>query len=73
MAVLIVGIIFVVLGGLGIGLFEGYKALWDVLRGSVPIMFVLFGLAAIAVGISSIKDKAASRQEEEKEPEEKKE
>ena len=73
MAVLIVGIIFVVLGGLGIGLFHGYLYLWAVIRGSVPIMFVLFGLAAIAVGISSIKDKTASRQEEEKEPEEKKE
>ena len=61
-----IGILFLVLGGLGIGLWEGYDYLWAVLRGSVPLLFVLFGLAAIAVGISSIKDKAASSQEEEK-------
>ena len=67
MVVLIVGIVFTVLGALGIGLFHGYTYLWYVLRGSVPIMFVLFGLAAIAVGISSIKDKAASSKEEKKE------
>jgi len=66
MAVFVVGIILTVLGGLGIGLWHGYYYLWAVLRGSVPIMFVLFGLAAIAVGISSIRDKAASAQEEDK-------
>jgi len=65
MVVFIVGLIFTVLGGLGIGLFRGYDYLWAVLRGSVPIMFVLFGLAAMAVGISSMRDKAASAQEEE--------
>ena len=66
MAVLIVGLILTALGGLGIGLWNGYSFLWYVLRGSVPIMFVLFGLAAIAVGISSIKDKSASAQEDDK-------
>jgi hypothetical protein len=67
MVVLVVGIIFTVLGALGIGLWHGYSYLWAVLRGSVPIMFVLFGLAAIAVGISSLKDKAASAKEDKKE------
>ncbi len=66
MAVLIVGVIFTVLGALGIGLAEGYRYLWFVIRGSVPLMLVLFGLAAIAVGISSIRDKAASAQADDK-------
>jgi|PlaIllAssembly_1097288.scaffolds.fasta_scaffold3311062_1 hypothetical protein len=65
MVVLIVGIIFAALGGVGLGFW--YRELWWVIKGSVPIMFVLFGLAAIAVGISSIKDKAASSKEEKKE------
>ena len=65
MVVLIVGIVCAALGGVGLGFW--YRELWWVLKGSVPIMFVLFGLAAIAVGISSMKDKAASSKEEKKE------
>jgi len=64
MAVLIVGIIFAALGGVGIGFW--YNELWWVVKGSVPLLLVLFGLAAVAVGISSIRDKAASAQAEEK-------
>jgi len=75
MVVLIVGAVFFVLGILGLvidwmpgeGVVRGYSYLWMVLKGSLPIMFVLFGLAALAVGISSMKDKAASSKEEKKE------
>ena len=75
MVVLIVGIVCAVLGFLGLFLdltagpmvMRGYHYLWIVIKGSVPIMLVLFGLAALAVGISSMKDKAASSKEEKKE------
>ena len=67
MAVLLVGIISLALGGVGIYFWWGYFL--GVLRGSIPLLFALFGLAAIAVGISSVKDKAASTREEEEKKE----
>ena len=64
MAVFLVGLIFFAAGIVGI--FFWHAAIWIVIQGSLPLIAVLFGLAAIAVGISSIRDKAASAQEDEK-------
>lgn len=69
MVVLIVGVVLSVVGVLGIFLFEGWAYLGVVIRGSVPLMFFVFGLAAIAVGVSSVRDKVASAQDEEKKEE----
>ena len=67
MVALIVGIILL---GLGIwGLAAWIREFWWVLKGSVPFIFILCGLAAIAVGLSSVKDKAAIAAKEEPQPE----
>jgi len=64
MAVLLVGLIFLAAGIVGIWFW--WLSILVVIQGSLPLIAVLFGLAAIAVGFSSIRDKAASAQEEEK-------
>ena len=62
MVALIAGLVLLVLGILGLVFWFGL--FWDVLRGSVPFIFTICGLAAIAVGISSVKDKAAAATKE---------
>ena len=58
MVALIAGLVLLVLGILGLVFWFGL--FWAVLRGSIPFIFTICGLAAIAVGISSVKDKAAA-------------
>ena len=62
MVVLIVGLIMLVLGVVGF-IIWGPEFL-GVLKGSLPPIFALAGLAAIAVGISSLKDKMAAVEKE---------
>jgi len=63
-----IGVIWFVAGQL-------WFELWVVLKGVLPAMLVGGGLVAIIAGVSSIKDKIASKKEEAKAPasEEKKE
>lgn len=63
MIALIVGIVFLVLGVLG--LIFWWTKFVIVLAGSLPPIFVLSGLAALALGISQIRDKIAAKKEEE--------
>jgi hypothetical protein len=63
MIALIVGIVFIVLGALGL-IFWG-RDFVVVLKGSLPAIFVLSGLAALALGISQLRDKMAAKKEEE--------
>jgi len=58
MVALIAGLVLLVLGILGLVFW--FSLFWMVLRGSIPFIFTICGLAAIAVGISSVKDKAAA-------------
>jgi len=70
MVALIVGVVMLVLGVLG--LIFWFSEFIVVLIGSLPFIFVVCGLAAIAVGISSVKDKvcaAAKTEQEEEKPE----
>ncbi len=67
MAVLIVGLAFLAAGVVSMFLWLACRvAVLTVIIGSLPLIGILFGLAAIAVGISSIRDKAATAKEEEK-------
>jgi F0F1-type ATP synthase assembly protein I len=61
------------LGGALIG--RWWPDFLKVLKGTVPAILILGGLASVGVGISSIKDKIAAKKEEEaeKKKEEKKE
>ena len=63
MIALLVGIVFVVLGVLGLILW--WSKFVIVLLGSLPPIFLLSGLAALALGISQIRDKIAAKKEEE--------
>jgi len=63
MIALAVGIVFVVLGVLGFVFWGGWFV--QVLKGSLPPILGLSGLAALALGISQIRDKIAARKEEE--------
>ena len=65
MIALIVGIVFLVLGVLGFTAFHWADEFLDVLQGSLPPIFILSGLAAVALGISQIRDKIAAKKEEE--------
>jgi uncharacterized membrane protein len=63
MVALIVGIVLFVLGVLG--LIFWWSRFVIVLLGSLPPIFVLSGLAALALGISQLRDKMAAKKEEE--------
>lgn len=65
MGVLIGGLAAIVIGAALIGRCLG--SLWIVIKGTVPLMLILGGLASVGVGISSIKDKIAAKKEEEEE------
>ncbi|MDP2898787.1 MAG: hypothetical protein Q8Q12_19795 [bacterium] len=63
MIALVVGIVFIVLGVLG--LIFWFPSFVGVLKGSLPPIFLLSGLAALALGISQARDKMAAKKEEE--------
>lgn len=65
MIALLVGIVLLVLGVLGFTAFHWADEFLDVLQGSLPPIFVLSGLAAVALGISQVRDKMAAKKEEE--------
>ena len=70
MVVLIVGFVFLVVGFLLLFL---SKVWWwafflVVLKGSLPPILIICGLAAIAVGISSVRDRMAAGTQEEPKP-----
>ena len=68
MVVLIFGLVFLV-GGVVLVLPSIWgKLTWAVIRGSIPPILIICGLAAIAVGISSIRDKMAAGTQEEPKP-----
>jgi hypothetical protein len=68
MVVLIVGIVFLA-GGVVLVLPSIWGHLtWAVIRGSIPPILIICGLAAIAVGISSIRDKMAAGAQDEPKP-----
>lgn len=64
------GLISIVLGILGI--VAWWWSFVDILKGSVPAILVLGGLAAFFAGISEIKDAMQAKKEEAKTKEEKK-
>jgi TctA family transporter len=65
MVALVVGIVFLLLGVLGFTAFHWADEFIDVLQGSLPPIFILSGLAALALGVSQIRDKASAKKEEE--------
>ena len=73
MVVLLVGIVLSV-GGILLLAFAGpeYASWWrsflTVLKGSIPPILIICGLAAIAVGISSVRDKMAAGAQDEPKP-----
>ena len=67
MVAFITGVVLAVLGILGLIFWFGVFVV--VLKGSLPFIFTVCGLAAIAVGISSMKDKMAAEAKEEPQPE----
>jgi hypothetical protein len=70
MVVLIVGFVFLVVGLLLLflpGVWWWSAFIW-VLKGSIPPILIICGLAAIAVGISSIRDKMAAGAQDEPKP-----
>jgi len=68
MVVLIFGLIFLA-GGIVLVLPSIWGHLtWAVIRGSIPPILIICGLAAIAVGISSIRDKMAAGGPEQPKP-----
>jgi hypothetical protein len=68
MIVLIFGLAFLV-GGVVLVLPGIWgKFTWAVIRGSIPPILIICGLAAIAVGISSLRDKAAAGAQDEPKP-----
>jgi len=72
MVSLIAGIVSVILGFIGLGVWR--YDLVNVLRGTIPLLLVLGGLIAIYGGYTSIQDRIEGKKEEEKaKKEEKKE
>jgi hypothetical protein len=72
MVVLLFGLVCLV-GGIVLLAFGGPQHAWwhsflTVLKGSIPPILILIGLAAAAVGISSIRDKAAAGAQDEPKP-----
>ena len=64
------GIISILLGVWGI--VSWWYSFVDILKGSIPPILVLGGLAALFAGISEVKDCAQAKKEQIKKPEEKK-
>jgi len=71
MVALVAGVVMFVLGVLGLIFWWG-AFVW-VLKGSLPCVLTICGLAALVVAVSSMKDKAAAAKKEtpESKPEEK--
>ncbi|MBN1916708.1 MAG: hypothetical protein JW889_02260 [Verrucomicrobia bacterium] len=68
MVVMLFGLICLI-GGIVLVLPQVWGHLtWAVIRGSIPVILILIGLAAAAVGISSIRDKAAAGAADEPKP-----
>lgn len=67
MVALVAGVVMLVLGVLGL-VFWWTAFIW-ILKGSLPFVFTICGLAALLVAFSSIKDKAAAALKEETTPE----
>ena len=65
MGVLIGGLVATALGIIGI--IRLWASFWIVLKGTIPAILILGGVASIGVGLSSIKDKIAAKKEEEEE------
>jgi len=65
MIALVVGFVFLVLGILGFTIFHWADEFLNVLQGSLPPIFILSGLAAVALGMSQVRDKMAAKKEEE--------
>lgn len=65
MGVLIGGIVALILGGIGIKAW--FAPFLTMLKGTIPAILILGGVASIGVGVSSIKDKRAAKKEEEEE------
>ncbi len=72
MVVLIVGLVLAIGGVLLLALAGGGPSWWwsfiVVLKGSIPPILIIIGLAAIAVGISSVRDKMAAGTQDEPKP-----
>ncbi len=72
MVVLIVGLVLSIGGILLLALAGGTPTWWQsfvmVLKGSIPPILIICGLAAIAVGISSVRDKMAAGTQDEPKP-----
>ncbi len=60
------GLIGIVVGVLWLVSWSAWGPFLLVLQGSVPPFLILVGIVAVIAGISSIKDKAAAKKEEEK-------
>jgi len=75
MVSIIGGLVIAAIGVIWFFVGQLWFELWVVLKGVLPAMLVGGGLVAIIAGVSSIKDKIASKKEEAKAPasEEKKE
>ena len=65
MIAFVVGIVFLVVAVLLMTVFKCSGEVWTIIKGSVPLILILSGLAAVALGISQIKDKIAAKKEEE--------
>jgi len=72
MVVFLIGIVCLVVGIVLLAFGGPHHAWWwsfvTVLKGSIPPILILIGLAAAAVGISSIRDKAAAGAQDEPKP-----
>ena len=68
MVVLIVGLVFLAGGIALIGPWAWWHDFVGVLKGSIPPILIICGLAALAVGISSIRDKMAAGAQDEPKP-----
>jgi hypothetical protein len=68
MVVLVVGLVFFVGGVLLILPWAWWLYFVGVLKGSIPPILIICGLAAIAVGISSIRDRMAASGQDEPKP-----
>lgn len=60
------GLVGIVAGILWLFMWGAWGEFLAVLQGSIPPFLILVGLVAVAAGISSMKDNAAAKKEEEK-------
>ena len=61
---IVIGVIAVLLGLKGLAVWRG--DLLSVLRGSLPVIFILGGAIAVIAGMSEIKDEISSKKEDKK-------